>query len=79
MTFDVKPTQASASVVLYTKEERTLADPSDKQLPRGYRHSPGLGKATESTYRLEWGNNQVTLAPQGAKVSKPIHQFLFAP
>ena len=78
MTFDLDPPQTSAAVVLHSRLERSLVDPSDPVLPKGYSHSPDVGKTSEQTFQLQWGDNRVTLAPAGQANAKPVEQVLFA-
>ena len=77
MTFDVEPPQTSAFIVLHSRTERSLVDPSDKVIPKGYQHSPDVGKVAEQTFKLEWGDNRVSLTETGRPNAKPIEQFLF--
>ena len=63
-TFDSQSPQSSPSIVLYSKTARSLIDPGDDQPPKGYKHSSDLGKTTETTFALEWGDNQVRLTPR---------------
>ncbi len=78
MTFDLDPPQTSAPIILHSRTERSLVDPSDKALPKGYSHSPDVGKLTEQTFRLEWGDNRVTLTPTAPAGAKGVEQVLFA-
>ncbi len=78
MTFDLDPPRTSPSVVLHSRIERSLVDPNDSALPKGYRHSPDVGKVVEQTFRLQWGDNRVTLTTTGQADAKPIEQPLFA-
>ncbi len=77
MTFDVQPPQVSVSIELQSRIERSIVDPSDVQLPKGYVHSPDLGRVTEESYRTEWGNNQVRLTRTAPLATKPRVQMLF--
>jgi hypothetical protein len=77
-TFDVEPPQSSAPVVLHSRTERSLVDPNDKVMPKGYKHSLDLGKILEQTFQLQWGDNRVTLTPVGQADAKPIERVLFA-
>lgn len=63
-TFDSQSPQSSPNIVLYSKLARSLIDPSDAQPPKGYKHSRELGRTTEESLTLEWGDNQVRLAPR---------------
>ncbi len=78
MTFDVEPPQSSAPVILYSRTERSLVDPNDKVMPKGYKHSFDVGKILEQTFQLQWGDNRVTLTPAGRTGAKPIEKVLFA-
>ena len=76
-TFDSQSPRSSTNIVLYSKIARSLIDPNDAQPPKGYKHSTDLGKTTEASFTLEWGDNQVRLTPRvpaGAK-SKVIALF----
>jgi hypothetical protein len=76
-TFDSQTPQSSPNIVLYSKIARSLIDPNDAQPPKGYKHSTDLGKTTEASFALAWGDNQVRLTPrvpQGAQ-SKVIALF----
>jgi hypothetical protein len=77
MTFDLDPPQISAPIVLHSRTERTVVDPNDKSLPKGYSHSPDVGKLIELTFQLQWGDNRVTLTPTGATGAKGVEQVLF--
>ena len=77
MTFDVEPPQTSAPIILHSRTERTLVDPNDKSLPKGYSHSPNVGKLIEQTFQLQWGDNRVTLTSTGATGAKGVEQVLF--
>ena len=77
MTFDAQPPQASASIVLHSRIARSIVDPGDAQLPKGYEHSKDLGSVTEEIFRLEWGDNQVRLTATSADTTKPRVQMLF--
>jgi hypothetical protein len=69
-TFDSQSPQSSPNVVLYSKISRSLIDPSDAQPPKGYKHSSDLGKTTEASFALEWGDNQVHLTPRVPEAAK---------
>lgn len=79
MTFDLDPPRGSAPIVLHSRTERTLVDPNDRMLPKGYSHSPDVGKLTEQTFQLQWGENRVTLTPIGQTGAKGVEQVLFSP
>jgi hypothetical protein len=74
MTVDGQAPQASAPVSIHTRVARSLLDSSDVKPPKGYKHSPDLGKTTESSFRLEWGVNSVRLipAPSGIALTKTL-------
>jgi hypothetical protein len=78
MSFDLDPPQISAPIVLHSRTERTLVDPNDKAIPKGYTHSPDVGILTEQTFQLQWGDNRVTLTPTGPAGAKPLQQVLFS-
>ena len=77
LTFDLDPPQTSSPVVLHSKVSSSLVDPSDAALPKGYSHTPNLGKVSETTFQLSWGNNRAVLTPSETK-AKPVEQRLFA-
>jgi hypothetical protein len=77
MTFDLEPPQVSGPIVLYTKTERSLVDPNDNVIPKGYRHSLKLGSPVEQTFQLQWGENRVKLNPVGLATATPAEQVLF--
>ena len=77
ITFDLDPPQTSAPVVLHSKVTSSLVDSSDAALPKGYSHTANLGKVSETTFQLSWGNNRAVLTPSEPK-AKPVEQVLFA-
>lgn len=76
-TFDSQCPKSSPNIVLYSTIARSLLDPSDAQPPKGYKHSNELGKTIEESFKLEWGDNRVRLAPSapGQGNSKIIALF----
>jgi hypothetical protein len=70
-TFDVEPPLISSPILLHERLERSLIDPSDDALPTGYRHSNDIGKPSDTSFRLEWGNNQVRLTDMSLPDAKP--------
>lgn len=65
MTFDGPTPWTSQAIVVHSRTARALIDPSEPRAPKGYKHSSDLGRTTEETFRLEWGDNQVRLASAG--------------
>lgn len=76
ITFDLDPPQASAPIVLHSKVAFSLVDPADAVLPKGYAHSPNLGRVSETTFQLKWGNNRAELTPS-EPTARPVEQILF--